>query len=132
MLFHRLFVADSSLLSYFRFSSTFDVNALCIDFSTPNKELFENVGFLEYARIVVWAIDMLVKDLGDLGKCAEILTDLGARHKEYGVTLLNYDTLGLALVGTLRAELRGKFGEREEESWMWLSGVIKAIMTKTE
>jgi hypothetical protein len=130
MLFHRLFILDPTLLSFFKFSTSFDFHSLSKDFAAPNRDLFESEGFLNHARIVVGAIDMLVKNLRDLGKCLEILTELGERHKEYGITIPNYDALGVALINTLKAGLGDQFGGKEEESWTWLWGIIKATMTK--
>jgi len=64
MLFHRLFLLDPSLLHFFSFTSNFDVHQLSKDLDTPNEELFKNAEFVEHAKIVVGAVDMLVKNVG--------------------------------------------------------------------
>lgn len=57
-----------------------------------------------------------------------VLRQLGARHAGYGVQAAHYDTVGGALLRTLRQGLGEAFTPEVEASWTALYGVVAQTM----
>jgi len=82
----------------------------------------------EQGRKLMMAIGLLVRGLDDLAKVRPVLLALGSRHTGYGVLDHHYDMVGAALIWTLQQGLGELFGEREQEAWTVLYGLVAATM----
>ena len=62
-------------------------------------------------------LGMVVSRLDRLAELRPAVEQLGRRHAEYGVEVQHYDTVGTALLGTLRAGLGDALSPDAEEAW---------------
>jgi hemoglobin-like flavoprotein len=69
-----------------------------------------------------------VKGLDHLEQLVPVLKDLGARHATYGVSDAHYDTVGEALLWTLRQGLGDAFTSETEASWVAVYGLLAGVM----
>jgi hemoglobin-like flavoprotein len=78
-----------------------------------------------------WLMQMLALAVSQLDEPATLrptLALLGQRHAGYGVRDAHYDTVGTALLGTLRQGLGVAYTPDVEEAWTEVYGVIAATM----
>ena len=76
-------------------------------------------------------VEMLAAMIGLLDepeKLAPLLADSGARHALYGVREEHYETVGTALLETLRATLRTRFDRETEAAWAAMYAVFSRNM----
>lgn len=62
-------------------------------------------------------IAVAVRGLNDLESIVPAVQDLGVRHAGYGVTPGHYDTVGSALLWTLKKGLGAQFTDDVREAW---------------
>ena len=105
LFYQRLFEIDPSTCSLFR--ST--------DMAQQRKKL------IQILSIAVSSLD----NLGALGKTAE---DLGRRHASYGVKDEHYDTVGAALLWTLKQGLGSVWTTEAATAWEEVYGMLSGIM----
>jgi hemoglobin-like flavoprotein len=71
----------------------------------------------EQKRKLVGMLNRIVALLGDFGALVHVAEDLGRRHVPYGVKAEHYDTVGAALLWTLRTGLGSAFTPEVEAAW---------------
>jgi hemoglobin-like flavoprotein len=71
----------------------------------------------EQKRKLVAMLNRIVTLLGDFGALVHMAEDLGRRHVSYGVEAEHYDTVGTALLWTLRTGLGAAFTPEVEAAW---------------
>jgi hemoglobin-like flavoprotein len=69
-----------------------------------------------------------VKGLDRLYQLVPVLQDLGRRHVAYGVTDAHYDTVGAALLWTLKMGLGKGFTPETKEAWTTVYGLLATTM----
>jgi hemoglobin-like flavoprotein len=69
-----------------------------------------------------------VKGLDRLDQLVPVLQDLGRRHVAYGVTDAHYDTVGAALLWTLKMGLGKGFTPETKEAWTTVYGLLATTM----
>jgi hemoglobin-like flavoprotein len=69
-----------------------------------------------------------VKGLDRLDQLVPVVQDLGRRHATYGVTDAHYDTVGAALLWTLRMGLGKGFTPEMKEAWTTVYGLLATTM----
>jgi hemoglobin-like flavoprotein len=69
-----------------------------------------------------------VKGLDRLDQLLPVVQDLGCRHAAYGVADAHYDTVGAALLWTLRKGLGSSFTPDVEDAWSTVYGVLANTM----
>jgi len=74
------------------------------------------------------AVGCAVVGLHDSDKLVRMLTQLGARHINYGVNEAHYQTLGKAFKSALREILRESFTQEVEAAWSMTYAFISSIM----
>jgi hemoglobin-like flavoprotein len=83
----------------------------------------------EQGRKLMAMIGTVVSRLDRLGEIVPAVQQLGRRHAQYGVEDEHYDTVGTALLSTLRAGLGDALSREAEEAWAvaytTLAGVMK-------
>jgi hemoglobin-like flavoprotein len=81
-------------------------------------------------------LGMVVARLDRLGDLVPAVEELGRRHARYGVEDGHYDTVGAALLSTLRAVLGDALSREAEEAWAvayaTLAGVMKQASAEAQ
>lgn len=73
-------------------------------------------------------IGVAVRHLDDLPTLVPTLRQLGRRHHGYGVRREHYDTVGTALLATLRQGLGPAFTREVEAAWQGVYGTMAEVM----
>jgi len=73
-------------------------------------------------------IDTAVKGLNNLEAIVPVLQASGARHQGYGVSDEDYDSVGEALLWTLKQGLGERFSPEVEAAWVAVYGVLSSTM----
>jgi hemoglobin-like flavoprotein len=73
-------------------------------------------------------LTVAIAALRDRDGLAALLRKLGREHKGYGVTDAHYDSVGAALIWTLRTSLGPEFTPQAERAWTELYGEIASVM----
>lgn len=71
----------------------------------------------EQGRKLMQVIGVAVNGLDRLDQIVPVVQDLGKRHVSYGVEAKDYDTVGAALLWTLKQGLDSGFTPDVEEAW---------------
>lgn len=101
-----------------------------IDPST--RALFRTTDLEEQGRKLMAAIGMVAASLRSMERIMPTLATLGAKHAGYGVTPAHYDTVGAALLWTLRQGLGEAFTPEVEEAWAAAYGAVAQAMQAGE
>jgi hemoglobin-like flavoprotein len=91
------------------------------------KPLFKS-DFAEQKKKLMQTIGVAVKGLNNLGTLVPAVQALGRRHTGYGVKPKDYDTVGAALLWTLKQGLGAGFGLENETAWGKVYGVLSKTM----
>lgn len=70
----------------------------------------------------------VILSLHDLGAVIDDVRALGARHAGYGVTITDYDTVGIALLTTLGDHLGDRFDDEAQAVWAQCYGMLADAM----
>jgi hemoglobin-like flavoprotein len=95
----------------------------------PTLEPLFRGDMTEQGRKLMAMLGTVVAQLDRLGELLPAVEQLGRRHAGYGVEDAHYETVGEALLGTLRAGLGDDLSREAEEAWAvaytTLAGVMK-------
>jgi len=91
------------------------------------KPLFRGDMIKQGERLMTM-IGVAVAKLDDPEVLIPALQGLGQRHAGYGVRDTHYDSVGLALLKTLRQGLGVAFTDDVEEAWIEVYGVVASTM----
>ena len=91
------------------------------------RKLFKS-DMAEQGRKLMAMITTAVNGLKRLDAIVPAVEDLGRRHKDYGVTDGDYDTVGTALIATLRLGLGPAFTDEVAAAWVAAYGVLAGTM----
>lgn len=101
----------------------------------PKLESLFKGDITEQGRKLMQMIGVAVKSLDRLEQIMPAVEALGARHVGYGVRDKDYDTVGRALIWTLRKGLGDDFTSQVESAWVevysTLAGAMKAAAGAT-
>lgn len=104
LFYERLFLLDPSLRPMFKG-----------DLKNQGKKL-------------MMALEIFVSSVSQLDKILPVVRDLGRRHAEYGVRPSDYDTVGEALLWTLKTGLGTHFTPEVEEAWTHVYALLAEVM----
>jgi hemoglobin-like flavoprotein len=104
LFYERLFALDAQLQPMFP-----------ADLGVQKKKLMQTIG-------------VAVMGLGDVQALIPAVQALGRRHAGYGVQPQHYDTVGAALLWTLKAGLGDSFDSEHESAWTKVYGVLAQTM----
>lgn len=76
------------------------------------------------------ALARVVESLSSPEELASYLSQLGRDHRKYGVAPAMYDTVGGALIATLRAYAGDKFTEAAEQAWLRTYAAGSSLMIR--
>jgi hemoglobin-like flavoprotein len=82
----------------------------------------------EQGRKLMQMLGAAIRLLEQPAALVPVLENLGRRHVDYGVQDGHYDTVGEALLWTLKSALGEEFTEEAEEAWSDLYTTIASIM----
>ncbi len=82
----------------------------------------------EQKRKLMTTLKVAVSSLDKPDVLLPVVQDLGRRHKDYGVTDTNYDTVASALLWTLEQGLGEQFAPEVEDAWIAVYGVLSGTM----
>ncbi|MGI9385698.1 MAG: globin family protein [Methyloligellaceae bacterium] len=74
------------------------------------------------------ALTVAVKGLDNPHKLLPVIQELGRKHKSYGVSEANYDTVAEALLWTLEQGLGEDFTPDVGDAWVAVYGLLSDIM----
>lgn len=83
----------------------------------PDLELLFKGNLTEQGRKLMQMLGVAVNSLDRMEQLLPVVRSLGARHVTYGVRDRDYDTVGQALLWTLRKGLGDAFTPEVEEAW---------------
>lgn len=98
------------------------------DEDSDESDIYRSTAMRKLFAKVVNAVGTAVAGLQDLSKLVPMLTQLGARHFQYGVKEEFFHVLGKALVRALRDCLGGTFTLQVEVAWTMVYGFVSSIM----
>jgi hemoglobin-like flavoprotein len=96
--------------------------------ANPGLQLLFKGDMAEQGRELMSMITTAVNGLSRLDAIVPAVQDLGRRHKEYGVGDGDYDTVGAALIDTLRVGLGADFTDEVMAAWIATYGVLAGTM----
>ena len=86
----------------------------------------------EQGRKLMQMIGVAVKSLDRLEQVLPAVCALGARHAAYGVRQKDYDTVGRALIWTLRKGLGDGFTTEVEAAWAETYAALAGVMKSAQ
>lgn len=93
------------------------------------RPLFKN-DLREQKKKLMQTLSVAVDGLNNLEKLVPVLQSLGARHAGYMVTEKHYDSVGAALLWTLREGLGDEFTDEVESAWTEVYTLVADVMKK--
>lgn len=82
----------------------------------------------EQGRKLMSALKLAVAGLNELEKIVPALQHLGRKHIEYGVQEVHYETVGEALIWTLKQGLGNRFTSEVEWAWIAAYRLLSDVM----
>jgi len=90
--------------------------------------IWESAALRKLFGKVINAVGCTVAGLHDMGKLVPMLTKLGMRHINYGVSEQHWQVLGRALDTTLREILAEGYTQEVQSAWNMVYGFMSSIM----
>lgn len=91
------------------------------------QPLFRNAARDQNQRLMAM-LDIVVRGLHHPDALAPALRDLGARHRRYGVSHVDYGTVAIALLWTLEQGLDSGFTADAHRAWMEAFALVTGLM----
>jgi hemoglobin-like flavoprotein len=94
----------------------------------PGLQRLFKVDMAEQGKKLMMMITVAVNGLSRLETIVPAVQDLGRRHRDYGVKDADYDTVGVALLATLRQGLGAAFTDEVAAAWAATYGLLAGTM----
>ena len=94
----------------------------------PDLELLFTGNLTEQGRKLMQMLGLAVNSLDRMEKLLPVVQSLGTRHVSYGVRDKDYDTVGRALIWTLRKGLGQAFTPEVEAAWSNVYATLASAM----
>ncbi|HWS90875.1 MAG TPA: globin family protein [Pyrinomonadaceae bacterium] len=101
------------------------------DLNPALESLFKG-DMVEQGRKLMQMLGVAVRNLDRLEQVLPAVCALGARHAGYGVREKDYDTVGRALIWTLRKGLCGDFTPETEAAWVEVYTALAGVMKRAQ
>ena len=98
----------------------------------PALEALFKGDMVEQGRKLMQMLGVAVKSLDRLEQVLPAVCALGARHGAYGVREKDYDTVGRALIWTLRKGLGEDFTPETEAAWVEVYTALAGVMKRAQ
>ncbi|MDH5446346.1 MAG: globin domain-containing protein, partial [Gammaproteobacteria bacterium] len=92
------------------------------------KPLFSNTTPTEQKRKLLAALTLLVRNLDNVDMLAKVLTELGARHQQYGAEPAHYDAVASVLIDVMKDMAGDAWNSEIEQAWTHALSVIAKVM----
>lgn len=102
--------------------------ARLFEIDPTTQPLFKGLDLAEQRRKLVASLAMAVNGLDDLETLVPVIQDLGRRHADYGVTDMQYDSVGSALLWTLEQGLGEAWTPQAAEAWTEVYQLLAKVM----
>jgi hemoglobin-like flavoprotein len=99
------------------------------DIDASSEALFHGDMRLQ-GRKLTETLNFIVDELDDLSTLVPAAEDLAVRHVAYAVVPEHYESVGAALIATLRELLGSQFTAADEAAWVRVYGVLSNVMCK--
>src|SRR5262245_64338092 len=96
----------------------------------PDLELLFTGNLSEQGRKLMQMLGLAVSSLGRMEQLLPVVQSLGSRHVSYGVRDKDYDTVGQALLWTLRKGLGDGFTPDVEAAWSNVYATLASAMQR--
>ena len=96
--------------------------------ANPGLKLLFKGDMAEQGKKLMTMITVAVNGLSRLDRIVPAVQDLGRRHAGYGVKDADYDTVGAALLATLRQGLGPAFTDEVAAAWAQTYGLLADTM----
>lgn len=106
-------------------AALFYANLFAID---PSVRLLFRGDMIRQGELLMTMVGRAVAQLDEPAALMPALHSLGQRHAGYGVRDAHYDSVGIALLKTLREGIGVAFTEEVEAAWVDVYGTIAATM----
>jgi len=90
--------------------------------------LFQHTDPIDQRRKLIKALTVIVQGLDRLEPIAQILSDMGRRHRRFGVTERHYESVGAALLWTLEQTLDSEWTLSVKNAWSRAYALIVDLM----
>lgn len=109
---------------------TADFYARMFAAAPASRALFEarGINLGQQGAKLLRMLALMVANAATPGQLTEPFTQLGARHRDYGVTVADYGPMGEALVATLADHLGEAFATEDRAAWLGLYARVVEIM----
>jgi hemoglobin-like flavoprotein len=114
-------IADSAIEQFYNRLFAIDPSA---------RALFRVTDMPEQRKKVIEALSLALQSLDDLAALTPTLEELGRRHRRYGVTAAQYDSVGQALLWTLEQGLGNAWTPAMAAAWTELFGQLSSVMKR--
>ena len=94
----------------------------------PDLELLFKGNLSEQGRKLMQMLGLAVNSLNRMDQLLPVVRSLGSRHVSYGVRDKDYDTVGKALLWTLRTGLGEAFTPNVEAAWSNVYATLASTM----
>lgn len=94
----------------------------------PSLRLLFTGDMVEQGRKLMHMLKLIVHALDNIGGLVPFITELGDRHRSYGVRDDHYSTVGSALLWTLEKGLQDQFTDHCRLSWAAAYDLIASTM----
>jgi hemoglobin-like flavoprotein len=101
------------------------------DLDSKLESLFKG-DMVEQGRKLMQMLGVAVKSLDRLEQVLPAVCALGARHAGYGVRERDYDTVGRALIWTLKKGLGDDFTPEVEAAWVEVYAALAGVMKSAQ
>jgi hemoglobin-like flavoprotein len=98
------------------------------DLDPTLRRLFRRTDMAQQKKILMQTLAVVVRSLDRLDQLVPALEGLGRRHAGYGVRAAHYDTVGEALLWTLREGLGDGFTPDVREAWAEAYYTLASVM----
>ena len=98
----------------------------------PKLESLFKGDMVEQGRKLMQMLGVAVKSLDRLEQVLPAVCALGARHAGYGVRERDYDTVGRALIWTLKKGLGDDFTSEVEAAWVEVYAALAGVMKSAQ
>lgn len=96
----------------------------------PNLRILFKSDMTEQRRMLMETLQLAVTGLDAPDQLVPAVRELGRRHKGYGASDTDYDTVGAALIWTLEQGLGPHFTDEVRDAWMAVYGLLAGVMKK--
>ncbi len=98
------------------------------ELAPDTRALFHGTDPKEQRRKLMATLAFAVEGLGDLDTLVPTVEALGRRHRDYGATAAHYETVGAALLWTLKEGLGVSWTPAAEAAWSEAYGLLSGVM----